>query len=290
MIFQLLILPFQMIIRRSAGFGPHHHFRVVAEIVCGHRFRGCFVHLPGNCNLGIATSTMARESIQAAQPDVWVIVAAFNEGTRLGRTLDSLCGRNLQIVVVDDGSSDNTAAVARQFPVWLLRHPLNLGQGASLQTGIDFALARGAKVLVTFDADGQHEAEEIDDLIAPVASGQVDVALGSRFLGNAAGIPRRRRLVLKLGILFTWLFSGIRLTDTHNGFRVLSRKAATRIRITQDRMAHASEILDQIRRQRLSYCEIPVTLLYSEDTLAKGQSSWNALRIVGELFIGKYVR
>jgi polyprenyl-phospho-N-acetylgalactosaminyl synthase len=217
-------------------------------------------------------------------------VAAYNEGRRLARTLDGLRALCPRVVVVDDGSADDTADVALRHDVWVLRHLVNCGQGAALQTGIDFALARGAEVVVTFDADGQHDADEIGRLTEPVLAGRADVALGSRFLGRAVGMPWSRGLVLKLGVLFTQVFSRIRVSDTHNGFRALSRSAAARIRITQDRMAHASEILDQVRQHGLRYCEVPVTIRYADETLAKGQSSWNALRIVGQLVLGRLIR
>ena len=127
-------------------------------------------------------------------------------------------------------------------------------------------------------------------MVQPVLDGRVDVALGSRFLGRTIGIPWGRRLVLKGGVLFTRVFSRVRVTDAHNGFRALSRKAARTIRITHNRMAHASEILDQIREHRLSFCEVPVTIQYTEETMAKGQSSWNSLKIVGQLLLGRVIR
>jgi glycosyltransferase involved in cell wall biosynthesis len=159
-----------------------------------------------------------------------------------------------------------------------------------LQTGIDFALAQGAGVIVTFDADGQHDPADIPALTEPVLTGQADVALGSRFLGRAVGLPWSRWLLLKLAVVFTRVFSGIRVSDTHNGFRALSRSAAERVRITQDRMAHASEILDQIKQHGLRFVEVPVRITYSRETLAKGQSSWNALKIAGQLFLGRFMR
>jgi glycosyltransferase involved in cell wall biosynthesis len=221
---------------------------------------------------------------------VWIIVPAFNEAARLGETLTALADYAPRIVVVDDGSTDDTAAVALTQPVWLLRHVVNCGQGAALQTGIDFALAQGADTIVTFDADGQHSATEIAWLIEPVQSGRADVALGSRFLGQAPGLPWGRWLVLKLGVLFTRIFSGIAVTDTHNGFRAFSRQAATYIAITQNRMAHASEILDQIRAAGLRYVEVPVTIRYTPTSLEKGQSSWNAFKMAGQLLLGRLIR
>ncbi len=234
--------------------------------------------------------TPLHPPVQAGDDDVWIVVAAYNEGRRLGATLESVRGHFRNVVVVDDGSADDTAAVALAHGAWSLRHVLNCGQGAALQTGIDFALGRGAEIVVTFDADGQHCIEEVPALLEPIRAGRADVALGSRLLGQTVGMPWSRWLVLKLGVLFTRVFSRIRVSDTHNGLRALSRHAAQRIRITQNRMAHASEILDQIRQHDLRYCEVPVTIRYSAGTLDKGQSSWNALRIVGQLLLGRFIR
>jgi glycosyltransferase involved in cell wall biosynthesis len=224
------------------------------------------------------------------RPDVWIIVPAFNEGTRLRDTLDSLKDCGGTIVVVDDGSADQTYDVALSHGVWALRHVVNRGQGAALKTGIDFALNRGAQILVTFDADGQHGVADLERIVQPVRDGAFEVVLGSRFRGETIGLPFSRRLVLWAGVWFTRIVSGLRVTDTHNGFRAFSRRAAEQIRIRQDRMAHGSEILDEIQRCGLSYCEAPVTIRYTPETLQKGQSSWNALKIVAQLFLGRVVR
>jgi glycosyltransferase involved in cell wall biosynthesis len=223
-------------------------------------------------------------------PGLWVVIAAYNESARIAATLAELAGRAPNVVVVDDGSRDDTAAAARRCGVWVLRHPINRGQGAALQTGITFALQRGAELIVTFDADGQHDPADLPALLAPVVSGAADVALGSRFLGRTIGMPTSRRFVLKAAVLFTRVVSRVRVTDAHNGFRALSRKAAQGIRIRQDRMAHASEILDEIRRHGLRFVEVPVTIRYTAATLAKGQSSWNAVRIVWQLLVGRVVK
>lgn len=223
--------------------------------------------------------------------DVWVVIPAYNEAPRIERTLTELLQQfDGTVVVVDDASRDDTADRVARFPVWLLRHPINCGQGAALQTGIEFALHHGADVIVTFDADGQHDASEIAHLIAPVLSGETDVTLGSRFLGTSRNIPVLRWLTLKLAILFTRFTSGLALTDAHNGLRAFSRHAASSIQIQQPRMAHASEILDEISRHGLRYREVPVTVTYLPETLEKGQSAWGALRITGHLLAGRIWR
>ena len=221
---------------------------------------------------------------------MWIVIPAFKESVRVRTTLAELLPRYSNIVVVDDGSPDDTGAVARSCGVWVVRHPINRGHGAALQTGIDFALLQGAETIVTFDADGQHDPADIPAILEPVQSGAADIALGSRFLGHTVGMPLSRRIVLKAAVLFTRVVSRIHVTDTHNGFRAFSRAAAQSLRIRQDRMAHASEILDEIRRLGLRYREVPVTIRYSAATLEKGQSSWNAVRIVWQFLVGKVVK
>jgi glycosyltransferase involved in cell wall biosynthesis len=221
---------------------------------------------------------------------IFLVIPAYNEEQRVGETVESLAAHRGRIIVVDDGSLDQTAEVARRAGAIVLRHAINRGQGAALQTGIDFALRRGAEVIVTFDADGQHDPADVEKVAAPVLAGEVDVVLGSRFLGRTEGIPLGRRLLLKAAIVFTRLVSWIAVTDAHNGLRALSRRAAQAIRITQDRMAHASEILDEIRRHRLRFREVPVTVRYTAETLRKGQSNWEALRIAGQILMGRLLR
>src|SRR5437016_3907271 len=184
---------------------------------------------------------------------VWIVVAAYNEADRLEATLRDLLatGRgSYDIVVVDDGSTDSTWSIASRFPVWTLRHPINCGQGAAIRTGITFALDRGAQIIVTFDADGQHDASDIPALIAPILERRTDVVLGSRFLGHAIGMPLTRRLVLAGARWFTRIVSRVAVTDPHNGLRAFARYAAREIRIAQDGMAHASEIIEQLPARR----------------------------------------
>jgi glycosyltransferase involved in cell wall biosynthesis len=214
--------------------------------------------------------------------DSFVVVAAYNEAPIIAEVVGELLSAYRRVVVVDDGSVDGTAAAARDAGAIVLHHPLNRGQGAALQTGFDYCLRHGAMYAVTFDADGQHQVEEIALLLEPLRTGRADVALGSRFTGRAPDMPRSRRLVLRLGILFTRVVSGARLSDTHNGLRALSRRALHQVRITQDRMAHASELIDQIVRSGLPYVEVPVTIRYTTYSRAKGQRLSGSLRIAAD--------
>jgi glycosyltransferase involved in cell wall biosynthesis len=226
----------------------------------------------------------------ALNADVWVVLPAFNEEALVGRTVEQLRLVCSNIVVVDDGSHDRTAQAALAAGAVVARHVLNLGQGAALQTGLDYALSRGAAYVATFDADGQHDPNDLARMLDRIRSGDIEVALGSRFLGRADGLPWRRRLVLKAAILLTRLTTGLRLTDAHNGLRVLTASAARRLQIVQDQMAHASELVAEIARLGLRYEEVPVTITYSPYSLEKGQRLSGSVRILTDLLVGWLLR
>lgn len=221
--------------------------------------------------------------VREPQHSVWIVIAARNEAAVIGEVVAELRARHAHVVVVDDGSSDRTGAVARHHGATVLRHAINRGQGAALQTGLDYAVAHGAHYIATFDADGQHNPDDIPVMLARLEQERADIALGSRFLGRAVGMPLRRRLTLKLATAFQKLSTGMDLTDAHNGLRLFSRRAAQVIRIQQDRMAHASEIVAQIGQQRLRCIEVPCTIRYTEYSLAKGQKLSGSLTILLDL-------
>jgi glycosyltransferase involved in cell wall biosynthesis len=233
-------------------------------------------------NLKIEQSTSSIEN-------VWVVIPAFNEESSIGCVLEKFLNKNYSILVIDDCSTDKTAEVSLCYPVTLLRHTINLGQGASLQTGFDYILQKtNAEYVITFDSDGQHEVEDIPKLLDLLQSGKIDVVLGSRFLKTSTvnGMPFQKKIVLKLGTYFTKLTTGLNVTDTHNGLRGFSISALKKVHINQNRMAHASEILSQIARYKLRYCEVPVTIRYSAYSIKKGQSVLNFLNILWDLFFG----
>lgn len=212
--------------------------------------------------------------------DAWVVVAAYNEGAAVGEVVAELRQCLVHVVVVDDGSSDETPQAAEKAGAIVLRHLVNLGQGAALQTGISYSLQRGAKRIATFDADRQHRVEDLLTLLRSLAPGSCDIALGSRFLSASTSMPLSRRLVLSAAVLFTRASTGMPVTDAHNGLRAFTRRAALRLEIRSNRMAHASEILDQIARSGLAWRELPVQIRYTDYSLAKGQRSTAALRIL----------
>lgn len=221
----------------------------------------------------------------------FVVVPAYNEEKSIGNVVVELkqAGYN-NIIVIDDGSKDQTFLSAKKAGAVTLRHVINRGQGAALRTGIDYALSQGADIIVTFDADGQHDVADLQKLVAPVARGEVDIALGSRFIKKTSNVSLAKSLVLKSGALLFRLLYGIRLTDSHNGLRAMSAHAARTLDISCDRMEHASEIPEKIAKKRLRYREIPVTIKYTDYSVADGQSSLAAFKIAFRMFMNKFVR
>lgn len=217
-------------------------------------------------------------------------MAAYNEDGVIADVVRPLVDAGYSVVVVDDGSRDQTGARAREAGAAIVRHAVNRGQGAALQSGLRYALRHGAGILVTFDADGQHSADDIPRLVGPIAAQDADIVLGSRFLEHAADVPAARRLLLRLAVAFTGVVSGVRLTDAHNGLRALSRRAAEQVELQLDRMAHASEIIDQLVRTGLPLVEVSVTVRYTSYSLQKGQRAGNAARIVWDYLLNRLSR
>jgi glycosyltransferase involved in cell wall biosynthesis len=218
--------------------------------------------------------------------DVWLVIPLYNEATVIGEVVTHAIDTFPNIVCVDDGSSDGSGHIAQSAGARVVRHPINLGQGAALQTGFDYVRqAEGARIVVTFDSDGQHRVEDAVALAARLRSGDLDVVLGSRFLDGRTSPGLLKRLVLKAAVVFTNLTSGVRLTDAHNGLRAFTVEALDKIRIRQNRMAHASEIVSQIGKAKLRYTEMPVHIVYTDYSRSKGQSLWNSVNILVDLIL-----
>jgi len=221
----------------------------------------------------------------------YIVIPAYNEAKKIALVIRGLKAEGYEnIIVVDDGSLDSTFEEAQKENIEVLRHSINRGQGAALQTGINYALFLGADYIVTFDADGQHNPKQIKDLLAPLEKKGYDIAVGSRFLKRDSNTPYVRKLFLKGGALSFRLFYHVNLTDSHNGFRALTRKAAEKIRITADDSAHASQIVEEIYRNKLKYKEVPVTITYTDYSIKKGQRTKVAFKIISRMIIDKFLK
>lgn len=228
-----------------------------------------------------------RHEVFTTYTHVWIVIPAYNEGTMIAKVVNEVATMFPNVVVVDDASADNTSAKAKEAGAKVLRHPFNMGQGAALQTGIEYALSRGAEHIVTFDADGQHQIEDVPQMIQRLKESEADVALGSRFLGDTIDMHSSRRWLLQAATLFTKFTTGLELTDCHNGLRVFTAKAAQGLHIRQNRMAHASEILSRIGRENWSFIEVPVTIAYTEYSREKGQKFSDSFKILRDLIAAR---
>jgi glycosyltransferase involved in cell wall biosynthesis len=217
-----------------------------------------------------------------------LVIPMHNEATVIAGVVALARTRFSRVICVDDGSSDGSHELARAAGADVVRHPVNLGQGAAIETGISRALQDPAvRYVVTFDADGQHDVEDAAGMVLRAERDDLQVVLGSRFLGSAETMSGGRRALLRSAVRFTRLTTGLRLTDAHNGLRVLRRDAAQDLRLRLTGMSHASEILSLIGRHGWSYAEHPVNITYTDYSRAKGQRGYNALNIVFELTVNK---
>ncbi|MDU4245509.1 MAG: glycosyltransferase family 2 protein [Varibaculum cambriense] len=221
-----------------------------------------------------------------ARDDTWVIIPVYNEDQVIGQVVKDLLPTFPHVVCIDDGSRDRSAAVAAAAGATVIRHPVNLGQGAGLQTGIEYV--RGftpAKYLLTFDADGQHRVEDGLAMVEQAEEEDLAIVFGSRFLSSQTQVGWSKRLVLKTAARVTANLTGMKLTDAHNGLRVLRRDAFEQVNLLQNRMAHASEIVAQLARTGLPWAEHSVFIRYTDYSKAKGQSLLNSINILTELLV-----
>ena len=235
--------------------------------------------------------TSSPDSPALAQPDhsedlddTWLVVPLYNEAQVVREVIEDARRTFPHIVVVDDGSRDDSAAQAEAAGAVVVRHPINLGQGAALQTGIRYVLERtDARYLITFDADGQHSVADAVAMVAAARRENLAIVLGSRFLKGPSPVGWLKRLVLATAAVVASRTTGMHLTDAHNGLRLLRRDAAEHLNLRQNRMAHASEIIRQLGATGLPWREFPVHIAYTEYSKAKGQSLLNSVNILVDL-------
>lgn len=219
-------------------------------------------------------------------PHTWIVIPLYNEASVIGDVIEGLLPHFSNIVCIDDGSSDGSVHAAREAGARIVQHPINLGQGAALQTGFEYAVAHPqCEYIVTFDADGQHRVEDALAMVELARTENLAVIFGSRFLDDRTNPGWIKKVILKTAIWVTNLTTGLKLTDAHNGLRVIRRDAAERIELKQDRMAHATEIVLELSRTGLPWREFPVELIYTDYSKAKGQSVLNSVNILVDLIV-----
>lgn len=216
--------------------------------------------------------------------DAWLVIPLYNEAAVIGDVVTRARERFPNVVCVDDGSADASAAAAARAGAVVVHHPFNLGQGAALQTGMRYVLEQtDAEYVVTFDADGQHRVEDAEAMVDRARRDDLAIVFGSRFLDERTRPGWAKRLVLRTAVWVTNQSTGLRLTDAHNGLRVIRRDAASKLDLKQNRMAHATEIVLNLGRTGLPWAEFPVHVLYTDYSRGKGQSLLNSVNILVDL-------
>ncbi|MGO3146361.1 MAG: glycosyltransferase family 2 protein [Leucobacter sp.] len=220
-----------------------------------------------------------------ANHDVCVVIPLYNEAQVIAGVVQGLLPSFPNVVCIDDGSRDGSGKIAEAAGARVVTHPINLGQGAALQTGFDYALERGMGFVVTFDADGQHRVIDAEHMVDRARSEDLAIVFGSRFLDDRTNPGILKRIVLKTAVWVTNVTTRTKLTDAHNGLRVIRDDALRRVKLRQDRMAHGTEIVVQLGKAQLPYAEHPVEVLYTDYSKAKGQSLLNSVNILIDLII-----
>lgn len=221
-----------------------------------------------------------------------IIIPAYNEGeviegviTSVQAALKSLKNIEADVIVVNDGSSDNTKTVAEKNTT-TISHMVNMGSGAATRTGLEYAKRNNYDYAVTIDADGQHLATDLMKVINKLVTEDYDLVIGSRLL-SAEGMPTHRVVGNKLLNLVTGIIFGVRVTDSQSGLKGFSKKAIEKIDIRSNGFEFCSEIVWRAKQSNLKIIEVPIKAVYTDYSLAKGQSNINALRIIKNLIMQK---
>jgi UDP-N-acetylglucosamine---dolichyl-phosphate N-acetylglucosaminyltransferase len=221
---------------------------------------------------------------------VVIVIPSYNEERTIVGVIRGLKQHGFtHIIVIDDGSSDRTCELSRQEGIILLRHILNRGLGGALGTGIKAALRFRPRIIVTFDADGQHDPDDIPRLLEPLERGEADVVVGSRML-DSIGMPRSRRLANWIANVVTYLLFKFWTTDSQSGLRAFSYEAAARIQFMTNGMEASSELIAEIARNCLRCKEVPVKAIYSQYSLSKGQNLGLGAQTLVKLILAKLRR
>lgn len=227
--------------------------------------------------------------IKINSKNIWIILPAYNEGRVIGQVIADIRNEGYKnIIVVDDFSKDDTLGIAKKAGAHAIRHVINRGAGAATKTGIDYALNENAAVIVTMDSDGQHLPLDIKKLVEPIMHDGLDVVIGSRLI-NPEGMPWIRRVANRMGNLSTHILFGINVTDSQSGFKAFSRMAAEKIQIRTNRYEFCSEVLHEIKKNRLRFAEVPIKVIYTDYSMTKGhgQGIINGIKTLAKLILKK---
>ena len=214
------------------------------------------------------------------------VIPAYNESKSIALVISNLSPFVNEIIVVDDCSKDDTFKKATESGAIVVRHIINRGQGAALRTGTKLALDRGADIIIHFDADDQFQATDIPEMLKPIIENRADAVLGSRFLGKKSNLPKiKEYIIMPLARFINLLLFNIRLSDPQSGFRVLNRQSALKLKIENDGMAHCSEIIYRLFKNKERVIEVPITVIYHE----YGQKLSGGFKIIRDIIIQKLI-
>lgn len=221
----------------------------------------------------------------------FVILPVYNEEKVINKVLVELKNSflNSNIICIDDGSTDKSADKILKEKVVLLQHKINLGQGAALYTGIQYALKMKGNYFVTFDSDGQHSLKDIKKMLNFLIKKKLNIVLGSRFLNPKfkKKIPFFRSIILFWATKLSNIFYGVKLSDTHNGLRVFDKKFAKTLKIRMNGMSHPAEFIVNIRKNNFLFAEFPTNITYSKYSISKGQTNINSFNILFDMLVNK---
>lgn len=218
--------------------------------------------------------------------NIYVLIPVFNEEKIIEETINNLKVYFDHILIINDGSTDKTSAILENLDVIKINHPINLGQGAAIKTGIEYILKfSNADAVVTFDADGQHSVDDAILFAEKITTIKEEIIFGSRFLGFEKNIPFFKRLLLKTAIYFTNLIYTVKMTDTHNGLKAIKRSCLEKLELNISGYGFETEIIMNISKNKILFKEEPTNVIYTEYSLSKGQSIFNAIKIFEEILL-----
>ncbi|MDO5851420.1 MAG: glycosyltransferase family 2 protein [Methanobacteriaceae archaeon] len=216
---------------------------------------------------------------------IYIILPSYNEEKTLEEVVEELVLRGFNILIIDDGSSDNTSVIGQKLKnkyknvVFYYRHMINIGLGGAIKTGIKAGLEKGADILITFDADGQHNPDDLYNIYPPLQDDEADVVIGAR---NFQDMPTSRRYGNSLMNFVTFIFQGHSVKDSQSGLRGFNRYAAESLNINSPQYGVSSEIIGEIKRKNFRFKEVPMTTIYDEHTIQKGTNTMVGIKIVIE--------